>query len=104
MRSTSAERVVRELFAKAGVEVGGPAPSDIAVKDTHFYGRLLRDASIGLGESYMDGWWECASLDRFVEKLLRADLKNQITGNWRLKLLTLTALFTNMQSRGRARQ
>jgi cyclopropane-fatty-acyl-phospholipid synthase len=100
----NAERVVRELFEKAGVEVGGSAPSDIVVKDSRFYNRLLREASIGLGESYMDGWWECEALDRFIEKLLRAELKSKITGDWRLKLLTVTALLTNMQSRKRAYQ
>src|ERR1035437_6179566 len=100
----NAERVVRELFEKAGAAGGGSAPSELLAKDSRFYNRLLREASIGLGESYMDGWWECEALDRFIEKLLRAELKSKITGDWRLKLLTVTALLTNMQSRKRAYQ
>src|SRR5436190_9485911 len=99
-----AERVVRELFESAGVGVEGRNPGDLLVKNKDFYSRLLREASIGLGESYMDGWWECEALDRFIERLLRAELKSKITGDWRLKLLTLTALLTNMQSRKRASQ
>ena len=98
-----AEKVVRELFESAGVGVEGRAPGDILVKDSAFYGRLLREASIGLGESYMDGWWECDALDLFIEKLLRVDMKKKIEGSLRLKLLTLQALVTNMQSRKRAR-
>jgi cyclopropane-fatty-acyl-phospholipid synthase len=98
-----AEKVVRELFETAGVGVDGRAPGDILVKDNAFYGRLLREASIGLGESYMDEWWECEALDLFIEKLLRVDMKKQIEGSLRLKLLTLQALVTNMQSRKRAR-
>lgn len=101
--NTRAETVVRELFASAGVGVEGKEPGDILVKDRAFYGRLLREASIGLGESYMDGWWECEELDLFIEKLLRIDIKKKIEGSFRLKLLTLQALVTNMQSRARAK-
>lgn len=97
-----AERLVKELFASAGIGIDGAAPGDIQIKNPAFYGRLVRDASIGLGESYMDGWWECERLDVFIEKALRADIKKKITGSWRLKLLTLQALVTNMQSRSRA--
>jgi cyclopropane-fatty-acyl-phospholipid synthase len=102
--SRRAEAVVREIFGSAGVGVEGRAPGDILVKNDAFYGRLLREASIGLGESYMDGWWECDALDLFIEKLLRVDIKKKIEGSLRLKLLTLQAIVTNMQSRARARQ
>jgi cyclopropane-fatty-acyl-phospholipid synthase len=101
--SARAEGVVRELFASAGVGVEGQKPGDILVKNPAFYGRLLREASIGLGESYMDGWWECEELDLFIEKLLRIDIKKKIEGSLRLKLLTVQALLTNMQSRARAK-
>lgn len=101
---TYAEAVIREIFDSAGVGVEGRSPGDILVKNPAFYARLLRDASIGLGESYMEEWWECDQLDLFIEKLLRADIKKKLTGSLRLKLLTLRALVTNMQSRARARQ
>lgn len=102
--SGNAERVVRELFDSAGVGVKGEKPGDIDVKNDGFYDRFLREASIGLGESYMDGWWECDALDLFIEKLLRIDIKKKVQGDLRLKLLTLQALVTNMQSRARAKQ
>ncbi len=99
-----AESFIREIFDSAGVGIQGRAPGDILVKNPAFYGRLLREASIGLGESYMDEWWECDRLDLFIEKLLRVDIKKKLTGGLRMKLLTVRALFTNMQSRARARQ
>jgi cyclopropane-fatty-acyl-phospholipid synthase len=100
----NAEAVVREIFESAGVGVEGKKPGDIHVKNDAFYGRLLREASIGLGESYMDEWWECDELNLFIEKLLRVDIKKKIQGSLRMKLLTLQALVTNMQSRARAKQ
>jgi cyclopropane-fatty-acyl-phospholipid synthase len=102
--SSRSESLVREIFASAGVGVEGRSTGDILVKNHGFYDRLVQEASIGLGESYMDGWWECDELDLFIEKLLRVDIKKKLTGSLRLKLLTLQAVFTNMQSRVRAKQ
>jgi len=94
--------VVRELFGLAGVTIGGSAPGDITVHDERFYERLLRDASIGLGEAYMDGWWDTDALDTFVDKVMRANLKDKVTGSWRLRILTAKAMLLNLQSRARS--
>ena len=52
---------------------------------------LISDASIGLGESYMDEWWETDALDTTIEKIMRANLKQKITGSWRMRALTAKA-------------
>jgi cyclopropane-fatty-acyl-phospholipid synthase len=101
-RSAGAEALVRELFALAGVRVGGPAPGDIHVHDPRFYARVLRDASLGLGESYMDGWWDTDALDVLIEKILRAGLQDRVTGDVRLRLQAAKAIVLNLQSRPRA--
>ena len=101
-RGGSAERLVRELFGLAGVRIGGPGPGDITVHDPRFYDRLLRDASIGLGESYMDGWWDTDALDVLLEKILRAGLQETVTGSLRLRLLTARAIALNLQSKTRS--
>ena len=101
-RSQRATSVVRELFGLAGVTIGGSTPGDISVHDDRFYDRLLRDASIGLGEAYMDGWWDTDALDTFVEKIMRANLKEKVTGSWRLRILTARAMLLNLQSRARS--
>jgi cyclopropane-fatty-acyl-phospholipid synthase len=100
----SAEGVVKELFALAGVTVDGPAPTDPRVKNPAFYGRFLGQASLGLAESFMDEWWDVPQLDGFIDKLLRAKLRDKLKGNLRLTLLSLKAMFTNMQSVHRADQ
>jgi cyclopropane-fatty-acyl-phospholipid synthase len=100
----AAESLVREMFGTAGVTINGTNPGDIQVKDPRFYGRFVRQASMGFGESYMEGWWECEALDILVEKLLRANLRDRLKGNARLWLLTMRAILTNMQRPGRAAQ
>ncbi len=101
-KTENAEAVVRELFGLAGISVDGVGPGSILVRDGRFYQRLLRDASVGLGEAYMDGWWDTEALDVFIDKVMRADLKRKITGNWRLRWLTVQAVLLNRNSLSRA--
>ncbi|MBA3504131.1 MAG: cyclopropane fatty acyl phospholipid synthase [Deltaproteobacteria bacterium] len=101
-RSSDAESIVRELFALADVEIGGSRPGDIQVHEHRFYERVLRDASVGLGESYMDDWWETDALDVTIYKMMRANLKQKITGSWRLRALTVKALLLNLQAKTRS--
>jgi cyclopropane-fatty-acyl-phospholipid synthase len=101
-RASEAEAMVRELLGLAGITIGGSAPGDIVVHEPGFYERLLRDASIGLGESYMEGWWDTDALDVFIEKAMRANLKQKVMGSWRLRALTVKAVVLNLQSKARS--
>jgi cyclopropane-fatty-acyl-phospholipid synthase len=62
------------LLAGAGVALDGSDPWDIRVHDERFFGRVLRKRSLGLGESYVDGWWDCERLDELVFRAIRAGL------------------------------
>lgn len=97
-----AEAVVRELFAAAGVEVNGPAAHDITVHDERFYTKLLRSGELGMGESYIDGWWDCDALELMIDRLLRAQLHRVFKGNWRMRLGVVKAIVFNLQNERRA--
>lgn len=71
-------RIANELLSRAGIAINGSALADIHVKNPDFFKRVLQEGSLGLGESYMDGWWECDRLDMFFSKVLRAGLENQL--------------------------
>jgi cyclopropane-fatty-acyl-phospholipid synthase len=101
-RSSDAEAIVRELFGLADIEFNGTRPSDIRVRDPRFYERVLRDASVGFGESYMEDWWETDDLPLAIDKMCRANLKQKITGSWRLRALTVKAMMLNLQAKARA--
>jgi cyclopropane-fatty-acyl-phospholipid synthase len=101
-RSADAEAIVRELFGLAGIEIGGTKPGDLRVHDPRFYERVIRDASIGFGESYMEEWWETDALDVTIDKIMRANLKQQITGSWRMRALTVKAMLLNLQAKARS--
>src|SRR3954465_8341464 len=96
------ERFVRELLEKAGIEVGGGARHDIAVHDRRFYARVARDGALGLGESYVDGWWDSPAVDEMITRLHLARLPAAIRKNWKYLASVLKARLLNLQSRARA--
>ena len=93
-----------DLLSLAGVEINGRNPWDIRVHNGNFYQRVLSEGSLGLGESYMDGWWDCGELDGFFYRIIRADLEHKVRMNWRLLLKALWARAFNLQSKRRAFQ
>jgi cyclopropane-fatty-acyl-phospholipid synthase len=104
MVSSKSEGIIRELLTSAGVEVNGTNPWDLQVHNPEFYDRVLRDTTLGLGESYMDGWWDCEAIDEMVTKLLLADIRSKVQENWKYVLHGLRARFFNRQSSARAYQ
>ncbi len=102
MASDSAERTIRQLLEMAGITINGNKPYDIQVHNPKFYRRVLSDHALGLGESYMDGWWDCQALDQFFDRVLRARLDEKVKGSWKIKLHVLRAKIFNLQSKRRA--
>lgn len=88
----------------AGVTVGGDAPHDIHIHDDRLWSRILRDRELGLGESYMDGWWDANKLDEFLTVVQTADLRSMVTPSPQLLVLGVKATIMNQQSKAKARR
>ena len=95
-------RIAAELLGRAGIEINGSAPSDLRIKNPLFFKRVLQEGSLGLGESYMDGWWDCERLDIFFHKVLRAGLEKQLPHHFKDTLRIAGARLFNLQSKKRA--
>jgi cyclopropane-fatty-acyl-phospholipid synthase len=91
------------LLAFADVRIGGDRPWDLRVHDDRLYARVLAEGSLGLGESYMDGWWDCDALDEFIHRILRAHLDERVQP-WTDGLRVLRARLVNLQKPSRAFQ
>ena len=87
----------------AGIEVNGPQPWDIQIHDERFFDRALGEGSIGVGESYMDGWWDVPALDEFFTRFRRADLASHVH-DLKTALLVLKTRALNLQTMQRAKQ
>ncbi|WP_455424626.1 cyclopropane fatty acyl phospholipid synthase [Dryocola sp. LX212] len=95
-------RIANEMLTRAGITVNGPHPFDIQVKHPDFFKRVLQEGSLGLGESFMDGWWDCERLDAFFSKVIRAGLEHQLPHHIKDTLRIAAARLVNLQSKKRA--
>ncbi len=59
-----------QLLAGADIHLNGSRPWDIQIKHPQTLQRLLSLGGFALGESYMDGWWECQAIDLMVERAM----------------------------------
>lgn len=94
---------VEDILGTADIRINGRRPWDIQVHNEQLYSRLIAKGSLGLGESYMEGWWDCDRLDQFFYRILQAGLDADIS--------TLSDIFevlksklVNLQKPGRAFQ
>jgi cyclopropane-fatty-acyl-phospholipid synthase len=96
------QSLVNKLLSLADIKVNGSNPWDIQVHDERFFKRAVTEVELGLGESYMDGWWDVEKLDDMIFRIIRADLQNKIKYNLKVALQLSGFYFINMQARRRA--
>jgi len=93
MINTRAKSAVENLLTDAGIQLNGTHPWDLQVHNDALYSRVLQHLDLGLGEAYMDGWFDCSKLDEFFYRILNAKLENKVLSN---KKLLLTLLFAKL--------
>ena len=91
-------------FARAFQDIGIEVGKDIIVRDERFYDRVLKDHSLGLGESYMAGWWDTPNIAALFRKLIPGIPKIQtiLRPNLHLAFYYTVSSILNRQRRRRA--
>jgi cyclopropane-fatty-acyl-phospholipid synthase len=102
MKHSGQQRLVQQLLDHAGVQIDGERPFDIRVHNPDFYPRVIAGGSLALGESYMDGWWDCEQLDRFFERITAARLDKIVRKSRAILWAAIKSRLTNTQGRARA--
>lgn len=92
------------LLRRADIHVNGTRAWDIKIKNSRLFSRVAREGVTGLGEAYVDGWWECDQLDVFFDKLIRADLPVEFKNHWTTWGIFLKEKIFNLQDRQSARK
>jgi cyclopropane-fatty-acyl-phospholipid synthase len=104
MRVPASDRrraLVEDVLSTVDVAIDGDRPWDIKIRDERFFRRVLSDGALGLGESYMDGWWDAESLDDLFARLATLDPRS-IPIPWSMRWVYLKERLINRQSRSRA--
>lgn len=97
-------RIVEELLSSADVAINGNRACDIKVHNPALFKRILQEGSLGFGESYMDGWWDCERLDVLFTRILQAGVDERLPKNLSDIARIAYARLFNRQSRKRAWQ
>ena len=99
-------RALQALLQEADININGSRPWDMQIESDRAYSRVLLHGSLGLGEGYMFGDWECHGLDELFYRLLSKDLDSRMSGWAKVKLgfEVLRQRLFNLQNESRAFQ
>ena len=97
-----AKQILTQAFREVGIDIG----KDIIVHDERFFSRALRAQAIGLGEAYMDVWWDAPDLTGLFKKLIAGlpVIRKSLPVNFRSVTHYLFAVLFNRQRRGQAKR
>ena len=98
------QKRIEELLVGTDIQLNGTRPWDVRVTDPRFYGRVLAEGSLGFGESYMDGWWECDAIDELLYRLFQQDVRSKLKPSPALIIDALASKIWNRQNKQRAFQ
>ena len=98
----NAKQILTQAFRDVGIEVG----RDIIVHDGRFYARVLAEHSMGMGEAYVEGWWDSADLVGLFQKIIVGlpSIQKSLRSNVRVAAYYLFASLFNRQRRHQARR
>ena len=102
MSSKNLISTIEKLLDLAGVKINGNNPWDIQILNTNFYKRAISEAELGIGESYMNGWWDCEKIDELIFRIIQARLDQVVKRKLSILIKLLLARIINLQSRRRA--
>jgi cyclopropane-fatty-acyl-phospholipid synthase len=96
---TGSTRFITDLWACADIQVNGDRPWDIRVNNPDVYRRIVAQGTLGLGEAYVDGWWDCDQLDESFAKAMSAKLEHKLRFNWPVMLDLAKSKLFNRQNK-----
>jgi cyclopropane-fatty-acyl-phospholipid synthase len=95
-------RLVERMLDGADIRIDGDRPWDPQVHDDRLYRRVVTAGTLGLGEAYMDGWWDCDALDELVARVQRVGTAPRLAAPVE-RARQLQATVVNRQTKRRAR-
>jgi cyclopropane-fatty-acyl-phospholipid synthase len=90
---------LEKLLTNTGIAFNGSNPWDIQVFNEGLYERILTQGTLGLGEAYMDGWWDCQQLDELFSKFCSAQVQSRVMLHPQSIKNGLWSYFINRQSK-----
>lgn len=104
MAKNKYQAIAQKLLSLADIKINGKRAWDIQIHNNNLYRRFFSQGSLGLGEAYMEGWWDVKRLDQFFSRIFKAGLDKKAPKNLQIILTLLHSRLFNPQSRSGARK
>ncbi len=104
MTGDAARELCVGLLERAGVPIGGPESWSMRVHDERVWERLVGERELGIGESYMDGWWDADRLDEMLARVIASNIRDAIRPGPKLIATAAKSVVMNRQTLRRARR
>jgi cyclopropane-fatty-acyl-phospholipid synthase len=95
---SAARKLIEQILDRGDIRIDGTRPWDIRIHDDRLFGRIMAHGSMGLGESYMEGWWDCDAIDEFFVRLFKARKGFKPNLSLGLVLSAFRARYLNLQT------
>src|SRR6187402_817427 len=99
----SLQQTFYDTFLAVGITINGDKPWDMQVHNPKLYNRIIGGGSIGFGEAYMEGWWDCEALDELFFRIQYYRLDKKLPRDLNTLFYFLKAKYQNRQSKDRAK-
>jgi cyclopropane-fatty-acyl-phospholipid synthase len=95
--------LLQKALDKAGITINGNRPHDVRINNPRAWIRIFFEGTLGTGESYEDGDWDCDDISELTNILLTAGANRGHTGLTGT-LLALAGTFQNQQTVRKSRR
>ncbi|HEY4509037.1 MAG TPA: cyclopropane fatty acyl phospholipid synthase [Candidatus Paceibacterota bacterium] len=95
---------VESILAPADVKINGSRPWDIQVHNDKLYDRVISQGTLGLGESYMDGWWDCEEMNELFYRVIISGAENKLPRTLKNITHLLKSKILNLQTKVKAKK
>ncbi len=102
MASSKLKTIAQQFLDERDIAIDGERPWDLQVHNEALYGRALREGVLGLGEAYLEGWWDAEQLDQFFYRLGRVPLSKQVRQSRKSQLFLMSLRLLNRQRKAKA--
>jgi cyclopropane-fatty-acyl-phospholipid synthase len=102
LKSNNLFKTAQKILASADIIINGDNPYDMLVHNDRFYQRVLSQGSLGLGESYVEGWWDCQRLDECMYRIFSSGLHKKVHLTLPLAIGLIKAKLVNLRKRSRS--
>lgn len=75
----NSKTLLASVLEKADIKLNGDRPWDVRVHNDALYGRVFRNGTLGIGEAYMEGWWDCDQLDVMFYKVISSHMSDRFS-------------------------